>query len=234
MSSDNTPAVGAIKFGDLRRLTPIGADYGFERGRPIDRFYIEDKFLSPNCSCIKGAVLEVAESTYTRRFGEGRVTQSDVLHAPPGNANANIVEDITNAETISSNYYDCVIFTQTLLLVFDYQAAIKTLFRILRPGGVLLATFPGISRQLSHDATDPWPDYWRFTSLSARRLFIQTFGEGATQVETYGNVFVAAAFLFGLACEDLKMSELEYQDPAYEMLITVKATKATDVHESER
>ena len=34
------PPVGKVAFGDLRRLTPISSK-GFDRGRPIDRYYIE-------------------------------------------------------------------------------------------------------------------------------------------------------------------------------------------------
>ena len=42
--------------------------------------------------------------------------------------------------------FDCIIFTQTLHFIYDVRLAIQTLHRILKPGGVLLATFPGISQ----------------------------------------------------------------------------------------
>jgi len=38
------------------------------------------------------------------------------------------------------------VFTQTLHLIYDVRSAIRTLHRVLKPGGVLLATFPGISQ----------------------------------------------------------------------------------------
>ena len=44
-------------------------------------------------------------------------------------------------------------------------------------------------------------------------------------VETYGNVLTASAFLYGLAAEDLKPSELSSRDPNFEVLIAVKAIK---------
>ena len=39
------PRVGRVRFGSLRRLTPISRAFGFDRGLPIDRYYIE-RFLS--------------------------------------------------------------------------------------------------------------------------------------------------------------------------------------------
>ena len=55
-----------VRFGSLRRTTPISDIFGFDRGRPIDRHYIES-FLSRNVADVHGHVLEFADSEYTRR-----------------------------------------------------------------------------------------------------------------------------------------------------------------------
>ena len=52
------PPLGRVDFGDLRRLTPISKDWGYDRGKPIDRYYIE-RFLSLYKEDIRGRVLEV-------------------------------------------------------------------------------------------------------------------------------------------------------------------------------
>ncbi|HJZ80497.1 MAG TPA: hypothetical protein VKD91_09125, partial [Pyrinomonadaceae bacterium] len=117
-----------------------------------------------------------------------------------------------------------IILTQTLQFIYDYQAAISTLYRIVRPGGVLLATFPGIS-QISRYDMSRWGEYWRFTSLSAKRIFEQEFGSASLTVETYGNVFAAVALLHGLATEDIETTKLDHVDPDYEVVITVRAAK---------
>jgi hypothetical protein len=70
-----------------------------------------------------------------------------------------------------------------------------------------------------------WGDYWRFTEAGALRLFAEVFGGDNVKVESYGNVFVASAFLQGLAVEDLKTEELDYRDPAYQISICVRAVK---------
>jgi len=38
------PRRGTVDFGALRRLTPVSRIVGFDRGLPIDRYYIE-RFL---------------------------------------------------------------------------------------------------------------------------------------------------------------------------------------------
>jgi hypothetical protein len=39
-----------------------------------------------------------------------------------------------------------------------------------------------------------WGDYWRFKSLSARRLLEDAFGPEAVELSVYGNVLTAKAF----------------------------------------
>lgn len=216
------PLVGWARFGSLRRLTPISQVAGYDRGLPIDRYYVEN-FLARHADEIRGRVLEIEDDSYTRKFGGDRVTKSDVVHVVEGNPAATIVADLTCADHIPSDTFDCVILTQTLQLIYDVRSALKTLYRILKPGGTLLATFPGIS-QIDHE---DWHDYWcwSFTTLSARRLFCEVFPTTNVKVETSGNVLVAIAFLHGLALEELRQTELDYRDPDYEVLITVRAVK---------
>jgi len=217
------PPVGWVRFGDLRRLTPLSSDYGNSRGLEIDRYYIE-KFLSEHASDIHGYVLEIKHNAYTVRYGQNRVTRSDVLHPVEGNPNATIVADLTKADHLPSNVYDAIIFTQTLQVIYDIRTTLATLFRILKPGGVLLATASGMA-QLSLEDFEKWGEYWRFTSLSARLLFEEVFSAGNVTVSAYGNVLAAISFLEGLACEDLKRSELDARDRSYEVLIAVRAVK---------
>jgi SAM-dependent methyltransferase len=223
-------AIGWVRFGSLRRLTPIGEVFGLKRGQSldlcIDRYYIE-RFLAHRASDIHGHVLEIAENTYTRRFGGTRVVQSDVLHAAPGNPDATMIADITHAEHLAANAFDCIILTQTLQYIYDLRAAMRTLYRILKPGGVLLATCPGISQTSRYDANN-WGEFWRLTTLSAHRLCTEVFPEDGVTVQAYGNVLVAMAFLYGLILPELRRDELEYHDPDYELLITIRAVKPHD------
>jgi SAM-dependent methyltransferase len=218
------PPAGAVQFGDFRRLRPISRVFGLDRGLPVDRFYIE-QFLDSHASDIRGRVLEMGDDLYTRKFGGERVTQGEVLHVVEGQPGVTIVADLSNADHLPSDTFDCIIFTQTLQMIYDFRAALGTLHRILAPAGVLLATFHGISRIGRREGVDPWGEYWRFTEQSARRLFQEFFPPAGVKVETRGNVLVATAFLHGLAAEELNADELDYTDPDYEVLVTVRAVK---------
>jgi len=215
-----SPPVGRVRLTDLRRTTPISRKWGFDRGVPIDRYYIEG-FLARHSSDIHGRVLEIGFNIYTLRFGGNQVKQSDVLHVDTNFPWVTIVADLTHGDEIPSEIFDCIIFTQTLQCIYDVPAALATLQRILKPGGVLLATFPGITHI---PKTEPrW--FWGFTRTSAQCLFEKAFPDSIVEVKSYGNVLASAGFLYGLAVDELRRDELEFDDPEYQMVITVRVVK---------
>ena len=218
------PPPGAVRFGSLRRLAPISRAFGYDRGQPVDRYYIE-RFLAAHAADVRGSVVEVGDDAYTRRFGGDRVARGDILHVDHENPRATIVADLASAEHIASNSFDCVVVTQTLHLIFDVAAAVRTIHRILRPGGVCLATVPGISQVDSGAWQDYW--YWSLTPAAARRLFGDAFGSGALAVEAHGNVLSSAAFLYGLASSELSRDELDHDDPSYPLVVTIRAVKGS-------
>lgn len=209
----------------LTRLEPVSRLYGADRGKPVDRWYIE-RFLAANRADVRGRVLEVAETTYTEWYGDGEVTSSDVLHAPPGIPEATIVGDLSTGKGIPSGAFDCFVMTQTLHVIYDVEAAVRGTRDLLDENGVLLASVPGIS-QISPDGREDWGDWWRFTTDSARRLFGDVYGEQNVEVAAHGNVLAAACFLYGFAAEELDDAELATHDPAYELLMTIRAVKRT-------
>jgi peptidoglycan/xylan/chitin deacetylase (PgdA/CDA1 family)/SAM-dependent methyltransferase len=206
-----------------RSVAPVSRRWGLERGTPLDRHYIE-RFLSRHRRDIRGRVLEIGDARYTRRFGADRVTRSDVLNALEGNPATTILADLADGRDIPSDTFDAAIVTQTLQYVYDARAAIRTLHRILRPGGVILVTVPGITPLGDVEWGDRW--YWSFTDRSIRLLFEEAFGGEVLTVESHGNVLAAASFLYGLTAEDLTSEELEVHDPAYPVTIAVRAVKA--------
>jgi len=212
-----------IRWGNLRRLSPISQIFGLDRGQPIDRYYIE-KFLEKHSCEIRGRVLEVGESFYTHKFGGERVSHSDVLHAVPGNPHATLVGDLATGQNIPHEIFDCIILTQVLLCIYDVKTAIINIYSALKPGGIVLATVPGIS-QISRYDMDRWGDHWRFTDRAIQRLFEEVFPTENVTVEAYGNVLAATAYLHGIAAEELTKQELDYQDPDYQVIITTRAVK---------
>jgi hypothetical protein len=202
---------------------PFARKYGMRLGRPIDRVYIED-FLERHRTDVRGNVLEILDSTYARRFGGGRVEHIDVLDASDSATEGTIRGNLQTGDGLPTGVYDCFICTQTLSLIADVRAALRNSHDLLVPGGVLLATVPGISQQ-ADPAHEEFPDYWRFTKLSLGRLLEEAFGRGAVDVESHGTVAASAAFLYGLPAEEIDPTLLRPHDPDYEMVVCGRAVR---------
>ncbi|MGO8760260.1 MAG: class I SAM-dependent methyltransferase [Terracidiphilus sp.] len=208
----------------LRSLRPYRADFGVARGDPIDRYYIE-KFLAVYRESIRGRVAEIESDQYTRLFGSG-VERSDILDLNEQNERRTLTIDLTQTAAAPEDAFDCIICTQTLLVIEDYAAAVRSLHKMLRPGGVLLVTVPGICQIVRGGMIGGvGEDWWRFTGRSAGRIFNEVFSPENVTVHTYGNVLTAIALLHGLVQQELTREELEFNDPDYEVTIGVKAVK---------
>lgn len=207
------------RLGTLRRTTPLSASWGADRGSPIDRYYIE-QFVAEHRRDIRGHVLEVRDSRYTDAYG-GNVTRREVVDIDPTNRRATIIANLSAADAISDNRFDCFVLTQTLQFIYDYRAAVAHAQRMLRPSGVLLATVPSISRVDRRLAAD----YWRFTGAACTALFGELFGADNVQVRSYGNVLAAIAFLAGMAHQELSAAELTAHDEHFPVIIAIRAVK---------
>jgi SAM-dependent methyltransferase len=217
------PPVGRVRFGNLRSQKPISPDWGMERGQPIDRYYIE-RFLSNHASDIQGRVLEIGDNTYTCKFGQERVTESVVLHVAEQKEHVTLIGSLTDINVFPACSFDCFIVTQTLQTIFDVPSAVRTIHHCLKPGGVALITVPGISKVSRYDM-ERWGYYWSFTTGSIEKLLSESFPRDHLMIEAYGNVLTSIAFLHGLATQDLSKKELDYCDPDYQLLITVRAVR---------
>jgi SAM-dependent methyltransferase len=211
-----------VRLGTIRRTTPVSDRWGWDRGTPVDRRYIES-FLAEHRGDIKGRVLEVGDSRYTDLYRE-QVTQGDIIDVDTSNKNATIVADLSAPDPPSDPTFDCFLLIQTLQYVYDVAAAVRGAHRLLRQGGVVLATVPTVSRIARSSGVDA--DYWRFTSASTRRLFEDVFGVDRVEVWAYGNVLAGVAFLMGLAAEELKENELDERDEFFPVLVAVRAVKS--------
>jgi glycosyltransferase involved in cell wall biosynthesis len=216
------PAPGHVRFGDLARTDPIDDNFGYGRGTPLDRFYVES-FLEKHRDAIAGRVLEAGDAAYSRRFGGARITHQDVLHVHADNPDATIVGDLAMPDVLPRDSFDCIVLTQTLQFIYDMRAAIAHLYTALKPGGVLLLTVPGLSQVDRYVWGETW--YWAVTPAAASRLFAEQFPAGCFTVECHGNVFAATAFLHGLALEEVPRAKLLVHDPAYPLIVTVRARK---------
>lgn len=209
------------RWGNLRRTRPFSERYGFDRGTPIDRYYLE-RFLGRHAGDVRGRVLEVRDSRYTDRFGGERVEASDVLDIDPRNVDATLVADLAEPGSLPAGAFDCFILVQTLQYVADPATALRNALECIRDGGVLLLSVPAISRI---DPALAAVDRWRLTKAGLAALLAATAEAGSFSVTACGNVLTASAFLMGLAADELTQGELDHVDPAFEMLVCARVQK---------
>lgn len=214
---ETPPAVSGFPW----RTSPLSRNWGYDRGGPLDRGYIE-RFVSDHAADIRGVVLEVQEADYTRRFGGPAVERSDVVDLAESNLGATVISDLRAAANIADATYDCVILTQTLHVIAPMTDVVAECYRILKPGGVLLVTIPSVSRVCLEYGRDG--DFWRVTPAGARQLFEPVFGDGVT-VSVFGNSLAGAAFLYGLGPSEIDERDLSVTDIYNPTLVGIRAVK---------
>jgi SAM-dependent methyltransferase len=164
----------------------------------------------------------VLNADYTERFGGTRVTRADVLDIDPRNLRATIVADLGEPGSLPPNRFECIIFTQTLHLIPDMPVAMANVWQALRPGGVLLVTVPALGR---HDTAEGFHhDRWRVTQTGLDWM-LGALPSACWETTTFGNALTCAAFLYGLAAEEMQPAELEYADPQYPLIVGARAVR---------
>ncbi|MES2447351.1 MAG: methyltransferase domain-containing protein [Bacteroidota bacterium] len=216
------PSQGKILWGDFGRTKPLSNNYGFDRGGAIDRYYIE-KFLASESSHIKGNVLEIADNNYTLKFGKKLVTKSDVLHINKDAPGATYIADLGQENDMPSDKFDCIILTQTLQFIYDYRLALKNCYRMLKKGGTLLLTVPGISAIELGEWHKSW--LWSFNEASIEKICEEIFPNQNLAINSYGNVFAAITFLHGVGISEIDTQKLDIRDNAYDVIITLRLIK---------
>jgi len=210
-----------VRWGSLRRTRPFSDLYGFDRGLPVDRYYIE-AFLAREATSIRGEVLEVRDPTYAQRFGGADASQVHVVDIDATNAEATVIADLTVEGSLPHHAYDSIIVTQTLHLTDDDAAGFRTLWCALRPGGVLLFTGPCISRiELPMEEYD----HWRYTPLGLRTQLGRLLPDADVAVEAHGNMLAGVAFLYGIAAQELTAAELDVDDPGFPLVVCARISK---------
>jgi SAM-dependent methyltransferase len=205
------------RWGNLRRVEPFSTTYGSERGTPVDRYYLH-RFLDVNRTLITGRVLEVQLPSYTERFGVG-VRESHTVDIDP-TFQATYTCDLADAAQIPSDRYDCFLAPNTLQHLAALEPALRTMLRVTRPGGTLLASAAGLLPLITDGG-----DYWRLSADGWRRVLAQQWPACDVTVEAHGNCLAAVAAMYGLAQEELSRDEIEAHDPRYPVLVTIRGRK---------
>lgn len=202
-------------WGNLRRLTPISSNWGFDRGTPVDRYYV-DRFFSAHRHLITGRVLEIQTRDHTRKYG-ARVSAADTLDISP-EFHPTFYCDLAAASIVPDGSYDCFLLPNTLPFLRNLDDALRETRRIVRPGGTILATVPGFV-----PLTPDVEDYWHASANGWRVIASRVWPDCETTVESHGNCLAAAAAMYGIAAEELTDSELDANDPRFPVLVTIRS-----------
>lgn len=211
--------VRPARWGNLRRMQPLSAKFGFDRGTPIDRHYT-DLFMETHAMTIRGVIGEIADDTYAGRFGGQQAERIEIIDIDPTNAHATVVADLAVQGSLPADSFDCLIVTQTLQYVTDPAAALGTCAAALRPGGTLLLAAPALT---AHDDIEPDDsDRWRFWPSGLRHLINVAFPDAEVQLQADGNLTTAIAFQHGISAEELQAAELTHVDARYPVVILAR------------
>lgn len=200
-------------------VKPLSHVWGTDRGLPVHRYYLE-QFLSEFASDIRGCCLEFQDPQYTPRFGGSAVVKLDILHIDDSNPKATLVADLTEPNNLPSDHFDCIVCPHVLHVIFEVSKAVSEIYRVLKPGGVLLVAVPQVSM------CDPfYHELWRFTPEGLEVLLARVFGSNNVTVRAYGNSLTAAGEIRGVVVHEFATAELDHHDPRFAVEVCARAVK---------
>jgi len=213
--------LGFPRWGNLRRVRPFSTCFGWDRGTPIDRYYV-DRFFDQHREFITGDVLEIQQSVYTQRYGHHLRTMHSFDIDP--RFGATFTCDLAHCEDVlPSQTYDCVLMPCTLSLLREIKPCLRNALRAVKPGGVILANGAGL---IPFDGADT--DFWHCSPEGWRHLTRSVWPDCEIVVEGHGNCLAVVAANLGLSAEELTAEELDCSDEVLPIVTNVFCRKPSN------
>jgi hypothetical protein len=182
---------------------------------------------SSSHSSIRGDALEVGEVGTIRQYGAERLRAAHAIDIARHGPHVTIIADLSRAEGVPGERYDCFIVQFTMHVIADVEGALYHAIRLLKPGGVLLVNFSCVDAHFP-DGYDMgtggrvWV-HWCFTPLQVHNLLRRVgLASSDCTVEVYGNLFARIAYQLNMPAEALTHRELTHHDPAHPVLVCVR------------
>jgi SAM-dependent methyltransferase len=212
-----------VKF-DLKNDNFISNDFGFSRGTPIDRYYL-NRFLKLNKKYIKGVGLEFGSDTYLKKYNSG-ITNFNVFTSILDKSKKKhlIKGDLSDFENLPLEKYDCIVCTNVLNFIYDIDFAVKGIYKMLKKNGTCLVSLAGFSTHISRYDMDRWGDYWRVSKKTAIEIFEKNNFK-IKEINSFGNVYTATAQMKGFCVEDIEPELLLDNHNDYQIIITLRIKK---------
>ncbi len=224
------PVIRHLRAMQFRRLVPFAE--GSSRGMSVVRYYWDD-FLTTHRDDIRGHGLEIGGIATIGKYGGDNLTRADALDLTAHNPEIRIVADLSRADHVPGDTYDCFVNQFTTAVIYDIEAALYHAIRLLKPGGVLLINFWCLDfylyRGLDMGTGAPMYMYWWFTPIQVENLLQGlSLTRDDYHLEVYGNLLTRMAFLMKMPADDLTFRELDHRDPGPPLLICARVKKPTD------
>jgi SAM-dependent methyltransferase len=220
------PLIRHARMVFLRRIQPLPSRAGAYRGIQIPRYFF-DHWISSQADSVRGHVAEIGDAGYVTRLGGSRVAKIDIVDIDPQNPQATIVADLSQADLIPDNSFDCLVVPFTFHIIYDFKSALRHSIRILKPGGVLLANFAGFGYTPAEAPLDysRWNRYWYFTPAGVKRVLEELVPSDNIEMAVFGNAFCLLAHCMGLSVAELTGREVNFQDKNFPLLTCAKVVK---------
>ena len=159
-----------------------------------DTRYFIIKWLEKELPTCSGSVLNVSAGGWVvpkQLLDPAKVTKyatTDIAQYGDSVNHVDVVADVHSLPSEWSNAWDVVLDLEALECYEDPRQAVSELYRVLKPGGVLLLSSPfnyrffGAGTGLA-EKVNPVKDYWRFTRDG---LLLLTKGFAQVQVNGFG------------------------------------------------
>lgn len=221
------PILRHLRAVQFRRLRPFGN--GRRQGTTVLEYYWA-RYLDAHRADFRGRGLEIGSTHTLRHYGSAALIQAEALDLAAHSPEVTRVADLSRADGLPADTYDCFVVPYTLHVIFDLDAALYHSIRLLKPGGVLLLQFPCLyyylARGLDMGTGAPMYCHWAFTPIQVENLLRRAGLSGDDyHLAIYGNLFAQMAFQMNLPAEQLTRRELEEFDPGFPLVICARAVK---------
>jgi SAM-dependent methyltransferase len=210
------PSRGKVNWGSLGAYVPISTGFGFERGTPIDRYYL-NRFIEEVRSQVRGVVIEIGGSLNNRtvyNFVNAREYHAmDLIQRP----DVDIVGNAEDPAAFPASSIDSVIAFNVLEHCREPWVVIDNALLWLKPGGALFCMVPNAQR--IHKMPG---DYWR-PLPQAVSWMLRRFS--THQLRVYGNPIALVASFMGIASEEVPRRDLDFFNPDYPVATCAVAIK---------
>lgn len=226
------PIVRWLRPLGWRRLRPLRD--GQSDGLSTIRYYWTD-FLLRHRAEVRGRALEIGETSTIRLFGGDAVTAPEALDLAAHSPEVKVVADLSRADDVAPDQYDCFVNQFTTCVIYDIRAALYHALRLVKPGGTLLINFWCVDyylhRGLDMGTGAPLYMYHWFTPIQVHDLLQRlALTEKDYTLTVYGNLLTRLAFLLNIPARDFTPAELDHQDPGQPLLICVSIRKPNAWH----